>query len=487
MTKQLSRTPENMPQNKQAVLLLVDDDQLITESLGFILKKNYQVHIAETRSQAKEIIASMDQPPQLALVDLGLPPYPHQPDEGFLLIEDLLAFDSQMKILVLSGQSEEANMQHALTLGAVDFVPKPANPALLQARLQHHLMLQNVEIKHPKRIKDSAIIGDSAQMKALRQQIEQFSASIFPVLIEGESGTGKELIAKALHDESERADKPYLVINCAAISPDLLESQLFGYAKGAFTGATTKRNGFFTEAKDGTLFLDEVGEIPVDLQAKLLRVLESGEFYRVGETECQQSEARIIAASNKTLADEVKEGNFRSDLFYRLSILQINVPTLRDREKDSMLLRMHFQNFYEESIKHFSLSEEANKLWLQYDFPGNVRELRNIVIRLGTKYPGKIISRQQLEAELEIDFEKAEPANLKSAFSAGRFNDAWLMQEIKEGELILNEALSDLENHCINIAMQMYDGNLSKVAKVLHINRTTLYSRIQKNIGKGEG
>jgi len=486
MNEQLSRTPENMPQNSQAVLLLVDDDQLITESLGFILKKNYQVHIAETRSQAKEIITSLDKAPELALVDLGLPPYPHQPEEGFALIEDLLAFDPQMKILVLSGQSEESNMQHALTLGAVDFVPKPADPALLEARLQHHLMLQDIENKQSKRVKDSAIIGSSAQMKALRQQIKQFSSSKFPVLIEGESGTGKELIAKALHDESERSDKPYLVINCAAISPELLESQLFGYGKGAFTGATSRHDGFFSEAKDGTLFLDEIGEISYDLQAKLLRVLESGEFYRVGETVCQQSKARIIAASNKILIDEVKAGKFRSDLFHRLSILKIQVPALRERDKDSMLLRMHFQNIYEESIKHFSLDEAANKLWLEYDFPGNVRELRNIVIRLGTKYPAKIVNRKQLEAELEINVLTEGASKLRSGFDSGRINDAWLMEEIEAGDLVLDDALNELENYCINIAMKMYDGNISKVAKVLHINRTTLYSRIQKNVEKEE-
>jgi DNA-binding NtrC family response regulator len=486
MTEQLSRTPENMPQNNQASLLLVDDDQLITESLGFILKKNYQVHIAETRAQAKEIIASLDQSPQLALVDLGLPPYPHQPDEGFSLIEDLLAVDPQMKILVLSGQSEEANMHHALTLGAVDFVPKPADPALLQTRLQHHLMLKNVENQRAKNVKDSAIIGDSAPMKSLRQQIKQFCSSIFPVLIEGESGTGKELIAKALHDKSERSEKPYLVINCAAISPELLESQLFGHAKGSFTGASSKRNGFFSEAKNGTLFLDEVGEIPVDLQAKLLRVLESGEFYRVGETECQQSEARIIAASNRVLADEVKAGNFRSDLFHRLSILKIQVPALRERDKDSALLRMHFQNLYEGSIKHFSLNSDAAELWLEYGFPGNVRELRNVVIRLGTKHPGKIITRKDLVVELETDIKIDNKKDLTQTPSLECFNDDVLIKELKEGDFVLDDALNELESHCINIAMGMYDGNLSKVAKALHINRTTLYSRIQKNVEKGE-
>jgi len=488
MLQERSRTTDKIAPMEKAVLLLVDDDQLITESLSFILKKKYQVHIAETRAQAKKIISSLKAPPQLALVDLGLPPFPHQADEGFALVEDLLAYDPQMKILVLSGQSEEMNIQHALTLGAVDFVPKPADPGLLQTRLQHHLMLQYVEKQRSKSVTDSAIIGESAAMQALRQQIEQFSTSLFPVLIEGESGTGKELIAKALHEESSRKDNAYMVINCAAISPELLESQLFGHVKGAFTGANSNRDGFFSKAEDGTLFLDEIGEIPYDLQAKLLRVLESGEYYRVGDTECLKSNARIIAASNKSLADEVKEGGFRSDLFHRLSILKIHVPALREREKDSLLLRMHFQNLYEDSIKHFSLNDEANKLWIEYDYPGNVRELRNVVIRLGTKYPSRIITRDILEQEFEIkvEVEKEEVECLEKGFSSGRFNDVWLMKEISSGELVLDEALNELENHCINLAMGMYDGNLSKVAKALHINRSTLYSRIQKNTAKGE-
>jgi len=486
MLQERSRTTHKTAPMEKAVLLLVDDDQLITESLSFILKKKYQVYIAESRVQAKDIISSLKSPPQLALVDLGLPPFPHQADEGFALVEDLLAHDSQMKILVLSGQSEEMNIQHALTLGAVDFVPKPADPALLQARLQHHLMLQHVEKLKSKSVTVSAIIGESAAMQVLRQQIEQFSASLFPVLIEGESGTGKELIAKALHEESSRKDEPYMVINCAAISPDLLESQLFGHVKGAFTGANSNRRGFFSEAENGTLFLDEIGEIPYELQAKLLRVLESGEYYRVGDTECLKSNARIIAASNKNLADEVKEGRFRSDLFHRLSILKILVPALKERGNDRLLLRMHFQNLYEDSIKHFSLNDDANNLWLEYDYPGNVRELRNVVIRLGTKYPSKIITREQLEGEFEIEVEPEQAEKLKAGFKSGRFNDLWLMKEIGSGDFVLDEALRELENHCIDIAMNMYDGNLSKVAKVLHINRSTLYSRIQKNIDKGD-
>lgn len=459
-------------------VLLIDDDPLITESLGFILKKQYQVYTAESRAEARLLLAKLDEKPQLALVDLGLPPLPHDPAEGFALIEDLLAQDSQMKILVLSGQSDETNMHHALTLGAVDFIPKPADPALLQSRLSHHLMLQQVESKHQTPINTSAIVGESTSISALREQVSQFANSVFPVLIEGESGTGKELVAHALHQQSLRADKPYLIINCAAIAPELLESQLFGHAKGAFTGADKARKGFFEEADGGTLFLDEIGEMAYELQAKLLRVLESGEFYRVGETRCIKSQVRIVAATNRTLRDEVSGGNFRSDLFHRLSILKIQIPAVRERENDSLILLQYFLDFYAQSMKPVTLDSNATLAWQAYEFPGNVRELRNIVIRLCTKFPGKEIHKQQLLDEFE------EPLSQSDNFDNARqemFSSQLIQQELSNGELNLNNKLKELEDFVIQQAMKLYDGNLSKVAKALQINRTTLYSRMNKD------
>jgi len=461
---------------QKPILLLIDDDPLITESIGFILKKNFQVISAESRAEAKILLAKQDIKPELALVDLGLPPLPHEPDEGFALIEDLLAYDSQIKILVLSGQSDEANMHHALTLGAVDFIPKPAEPALLQSRLKHQLMLKQVEKKRLSTNKPSLIVGDSASISALREQIGQFANTVFPVLVEGESGTGKELVATALHQQSARADKPYLVINCAAIAPELLESQLFGHAKGAFTGANKSHKGFFEEAGDGTLFLDEIGEMAYDLQAKLLRVLESGEFHRIGETCSIKSQARIIAATNKTLQQEVAQGNFRSDLFHRLSILKIQMPPVREREDDSLLLLQHFLQFYADSIKPIKLDAQATLSWRAYDFPGNVRELRNIVIRLCTKYPDQTINNSQLQQEFEQNLNQ----DASNHTEQDMFSSQLIQQQISSGELNLNSKLKELEEFVIQQAMQLYNGNLSKVAKALQINRTTLYSRMQK-------
>jgi len=461
---------------QKPIVLLIDDDPLITESIGFILKKNFQIISAESRAEAKILLAKLNTKPELALVDLGLPPLPHEPGEGFALIEDLLAYDSQIKILVLSGQSDEANMHHALTLGAVDFIPKPAEPALLQSRLKHQLMLKQVESKRQSANNPSLIVGDSASISALREQIGQFANTVFPVLIEGESGTGKELVATALHQQSTRADKPYLVINCAAIAPELLESQLFGHAKGAFTGASKSHKGFFEEAGDGTLFLDEIGEMAYDLQAKLLRVLESGEFHRIGETHSIKSQARIIAATNKSLQQEVAQGNFRSDLFHRLSILKIHMPPVREREDDSLLLLQHFLQFYADSIKPIKLDAQATLSWKAYDFPGNVRELRNIVIRLCTKYPDQTINNSQLQQEFEQNLSQ----DASNHTEQDMFSSQLIQQQISSGELNLNSKLKELEEFVIQQAMQLYNGNLSKVAKALQINRTTLYSRMQK-------
>jgi len=266
-------------------LLLVDDDPLISDTLSFVLMEDFDVRCADSAASAMSSLRRGGTVPALALVDLGLPPAPHSPDGGFALIGELLALNPAMKVLVLSGQSERKNVAHALSLGAADFIPKPCDPALLKARLSHQLMILDAERSRSVVLpSDNPLLGASAVMRDLRTQIERYADTPFPVLVHGESGTGKELVAKLLHDVSDRACEPFLTLNCAAFTPDLLEAQLFGNAKGAFTGAVSARAGFFEDAGNGTLLLDEIGEFPVHLQPKLLRVLENGEFYRVGET-----------------------------------------------------------------------------------------------------------------------------------------------------------------------------------------------------------
>ena len=461
-------------------LLIVDDDPLITDTLHFVLSRDFEVHVADSRAQAASLLRQLDQPPQLALLDLGLPPVPHRPDEGFKLIGELLAHAPEIKIVVLSGQNDDANARHARTLGAVDFIAKPCDPERIKTLLLEALRMHAAEqAGDPGMRRACDILGESFNVAKLRQQISQFADAPFPVLIEGESGSGKELVAGCLHRLSARARKPYLALNCAAISPNLVEPTLFGYSKGAFTGAATSRSGYFEDASDGTLFLDEIGELPVELQAKLLRVLENGEYQRVGETQTRHSNARILAATNRDLRQEIKAGNFRADLYHRLGVFTIGVPPLREMGEDKLLLLEYFRDFYarQSGFQPFTLESRALMAWQAYPFPGNVRELRNIVIRLVTKYAGQTVGREQLQAELDAD-----AATLPDLTPSG---DAAAMQEHARKHLQLqahfdlDQTLKQWEQSYVEAALKMTHGNLSQAAKLLGVNRTTLYSRMQ--------
>ncbi len=463
-------------------LLIVDDDPLITDTLNFVLSKDFEVYVAESRAQVKSLLVQLGEPPQLALVDLGLPPVPHKPDEGFQLISDLLAYSAGIKILVLSGQNDEANARHARALGAIEFVSKPCEPEQLKSLLFNALMIRDAEITAaavPAPAGDIGIIGQSFTIDKLRQQIRQYADAPFPVLIEGESGSGKELVATSLHRLSIRAKKSYLALNCAAISPTLVEPTLFGYCKGAFTGANATRSGYFEDASDGTLFLDEIGELPLELQAKLLRVLENGEFQRVGETQTRKSNARVITATNRDLRQEVKAGRFRSDLYHRLSVFTLAVPSLRELGDDKLLLLEHFREFYarESRSKPFQLNDKARQVWQDYHFPGNVRELRNIVIRLTTKYAGQAITPDQLEAELDSD--TAFPSEIPLASDAKSLYEMARKQLQAQNNFNLDFTLKQWEKSYVEAALNMTHSNLSQAAKLLGINRTTLYSRMQ--------
>jgi DNA-binding NtrC family response regulator len=470
-----------MAASRRPLLIIIDDDPLITDTLHFVLSKDFEVCVADSHAQAKSLLRQLDAPPSLALVDLGLPPVPHKPDEGFKVIGELLAHSPTMKIIVLSGQNEEVNVKHALALGAVDFVPKPCDVKRLQELLNNALKLQNAELGEENAQHVSyGLLGNSLPMQTLRTQIGQFADAPFPVLIEGESGSGKELVASCLHQLSKRAKQPYLSINCAAISPTLAESILFGHTKGAFTGAVGANAGYFEDAGEGTLFLDEIGELPLEMQSKLLRVLENGEYQRIGETQARRSKARVIAATNRDLREEVREGRFRVDLYHRLSVFAVHVPSLKDLDEDRLLLLEHFKEFYasETEQKPFKFDAKAQARWLGYHFPGNVRELRNIIIRLIAKYAGQTVNDTQLAAELDL----MQPSNAQSFPNA---NDEQSLASHAQHHLQtqanvnLDLVLKAWETAYVNAAMKMTHGNLSKAAKLLGINRTTLYSRIQ--------
>jgi DNA-binding NtrC family response regulator len=370
---------------------------------------------------------------------------------------------------VLSGQDQKKYVESAKKLGAVDFVAKPCDVAELKVRLK-----QQLETEHRKPSEQQVIqgiVGKSPAIELLRMQIKQLADSPYPVLIQGESGSGKELTAQNLHSCSKRADFPFLTLNCAAFNGELLESQLFGHAKGAFTGATESRRGFFEEAGNGTLFLDEIADLPLDLQAKLLRVLENGEFYRLGETQARTAQARVLAASNKNLLDAIDEGLFREDLFHRLSVLTIHVPSMQDRDGDKLLLLEHFQMQMDPQLTGFKLDERAQALWQAYDFPGNVRELRNIIIRLSAKYPGQTVKEAVLEQEMRV---------MKSRPHGGEEKEM-LRDNLRKEGFQLNDELKRIEQQYIELALAENSNNMSKAAHMLGVNRSTLYGRLDRS------
>jgi DNA-binding NtrC family response regulator len=454
-------------------LIIVDDDPLIREGLAVAFADHFKVFQAESRTAAINLLRKLPDPPQLALIDLGLPPVPHRPEEGFQLIAELLAHSPNIKIFILSGQDDKSNARHARSLGAIDFIAKPCAPEKIKKYLDDALKVQDSVPENKDRDERLlGLVGQSPAMQALRSQIVMYAAIPFPVLIEGESGSGKELVAVALQKLASNPDSPFKVLNCAAISPTLIEPTLFGYSKGAFTGAANAQSGFFEEASEGTLFLDEIGEVPLELQTKLLRVLENGEYQRVGETTTRKSHARIIAATNRNLRDAVRAGTFRSDLYYRLNVFSINVPPLRELGSDKLVLLNHFRAYYAEQIKQspFELLPDALQYWEQYSFPGNTRELRNIVIRLTTKFPGKTVNQLQLQDE----FDPLETPEYRQAGTA----EESIKQQMQQGNFNLDNYLHQQEGYYIAAALELAAGNISEAAKLLGINRTTLHSRM---------
>jgi DNA-binding NtrC family response regulator len=356
--------------------------------------------------------------------------------------------------------------------GAFDYLTKPFKGDGLRLQVQRALeygKLQRENRNLRRQVRDkykfANLVGDSPQMQRIYRIIGKVADSDATVLIEGESGTGKELLARAIHFNSGRAHRPLVPINCGAIPKDLLESELFGHVKGAFTGATSSRPGRFELADGGTLFLDEIGEMSPDLQVKILRVLQEQEFERVGGTKTQKVDVRVVAATNKELEKEVEAGRFREDLYYRLNVIPITVPPLRDRTGDIPLLIHHFlalQN--ERRSTDDSLSNEAVEILCDYPYPGNVRELENLVERLVVLADGPVIGVDDLPHKI-----RATPPH------AGE-----IPLTIPPEGLVLKEVLEDLEHHIIDQALERSEGVKSKAAKLLGLNRTTLVEKLRK-------
>ena len=466
-----------MPDQKP-LLLIVDDDPLLGESLAFALADTFDVRLAASRPACLKELERLPRPPDLALVDLGLPPAPHRPGEGFALIRELLTRQPQLRILVLSGQDEQENARHARTLGALEFIPKPCEPSQLR-----QLLLKVLDSPPDAHAGASPLAGHSPAMEKLRQQIALCADSPYPVLITGESGCGKEVVAQwGLHRQTRRRQQPFLAVNCAALAPSLMEATLFGHTRGAYTGAHEAQAGYFEDAGEGTLFLDEIGELPLELQPKLLRVLENGEYQRLGETHSRRARARIIAATNRDLRQAVREGRFRADLYHRLSVFTLEVPPLRDMGADRLVLFTHFceQLAAQLGLAPPSLDSDAQARWLAYPFPGNVRELRNIVLRLITRYPGQALTPAQLLPELEQDEEAPLPAShLTDPADAEQLLLAASQHLAQAAPINLDATLNHWGRAYLEAALRRSQGNVSQAARLLGLSRSTFYNRLE--------
>ncbi|MEO7677779.1 MAG: PEP-CTERM-box response regulator transcription factor, partial [Verrucomicrobiota bacterium] len=368
-------------------LLIVDDDEEIRTQMKWALSADYTVLLAEDRPGALALFK--EHRPQVALLDLGLPPHPGTPEEGLATLADILTLNATTKIIIISGQGEKDNALQAVGAGAYDFLTKPAELDELKVILKRTYHVAGLERDYRQlqsRLKTNTfedMLGTSPQMQAVFNSIRKVATTDAPVLVLGESGTGKEMVSLAIHRRSARKDGPFVAINCSAIPETLLESELFGHEKGSFTGAHAQRKGRIESAEGGTLFLDEIGELPAPIQVKLLRFLQEQTIERVGGRQEIQVNTRVIAATHVDLKRAIADGRFREDLFYRLAVVVITLPPLRNRENDIPLIAQELLRRCALEIGKGSVSfdQDAIKAINRYTWPGNVRELENRVKR----------------------------------------------------------------------------------------------------------
>jgi two-component system nitrogen regulation response regulator NtrX len=439
-------------------ILIVDDEPAIRTALRGVLEdEGYRVTAVASGTDALAALA--DDGHDLVVLDIWMPGM-----DGLETLTEIKRVRPEATVVVISGHGTIETAVKATRLGAYDFIEKPlslektlltAAPALEHARLERENAALRARLSER-----SEIIGDSAAMRRLREQIATAAPSSGRVLIHGENGSGKELVARNLHALSTRRDQPFVEVNCAAIPDDLIESELFGHERGAFTGATARRRGRFEWADGGTLFLDEIGDMSVRTQAKVLRSLEEQAFERVGGKETIKVDVRVIAASNRDLTALIGEGRFREDLYYRLNVIPIEVPALRARREDIPLLVDHFIAVFchENGKPGKRLDGEALAYFLAYDWPGNVRELRNMVERLVIMTPGTVIGPVDLPPPLRPK-DAGEPA--------------------LAGERSLRDARDNFERAYILAELQVHDWNMTRTAERLGIERSHLYRKIK--------
>jgi two-component system, NtrC family, response regulator PilR len=450
-----------------AKILIVDDNPEVLKLIANILETNeYEV---ETVSRGESAIKKLDSNDyDMVLTDLMMPDV-----DGMQVLEHVKSRSTRTMCIILTGHGTIKSSVKAIKRGAFDYITKPISPSELLIIVEKALKFKNLEeenIRLKKELKGKYhyknIVGTSQVVKNIYDLIEKVSDTDGTVLITGASGTGKELIARSIHYNSQRSDKPLVVINCGAVPEALLESELFGHEKGAFTGAYKKRIGRFEMANGGTVFLDEIGEMSPALQIKLLRVLQEQQFERVGGTKTIHVDLRFIAATNKNLTTAINMEKFREDLYYRLNVIPIKVPSLKQRRSDIPLLidffLKKFQKTKDKKITGFS-QPAMDALWT-YDWPGNVRELENVIKRLTILCEGPVVNSDDL------------PENIRDVSGESRSDEEVIIGD----ELNLNEAVQDYEKRIILEALEKTNWVKSKAAKLLNINRTTLVAKIKK-------
>ncbi len=439
-------------------LLIVDDDESILLSMKWAFAQEYEILLAGNRQEALEIFKR--EHPALVTLDLGLPPDARGVEEGFLTLSSLISENPYTKVIIISGQEEKQNALMAIGQGAYDFFCKPVQVEEVSIILRRAFRVHQLESEHrtlqATRAEDSfmELIGTSSQIQQVFSIIEKVAATEAPVLILGESGTGKELVARALHGRSLRKAGPFIPINCAAIPETLLESELFGHEKGAYTGAHTQRKGRIEMADGGTLFLDEIGDLPSSLQVKLLRFLQEHTIERIGGRKEIAINSRVIAATNRDIDQAIRDGSFREDLFYRLGVVKIMVPPLRDREGDIALLSTTFVRKYAEENKKklLGLTKKALTALSNHKWPGNVRELENRIRRAVIMAQSSKIT----DDDLELD----------------------VVEE--SGRTTLREARERTDRELILRVLSENNWNLAKSASDLGISRPSLYDLMEK-------
>ncbi len=448
-------------------ILAVDDEEFIRMNLKNIFSgESYKLYLAENGRQAREIVKK--EQIDLALLDLNLPD-----TNGIKVLKELKVMQPDLLVIIITGYASVESAVEALKLGAYDYMRKPFKADAIKLIVRLALETQSLK-ERVKELKDSqsnagarTMLGESDAIHKVKHQIEEFAKhDSETVLVTGESGSGKELAALALHELSRRRSNEFIEINCASIPESLLESELFGYEKGAFTDAKQRKKGLFEKANGGTLFLDEIGEMSAGLQAKLLRVLENKKFRRLGGTQDIQVDLRIVAATNRDLQDAIREKQFREDLYYRLNVLRVEMPPLRERGQDILILARHFLELFNKKFnkKIEGFSKEASGQLMMYSWPGNIRELKNVVERICILQKGSMVSVENLPGEI------LNP-------SAAMMPDS---PDKNLGQMPLDEIMFNVELELIKKARTIANYNVSQTARLLKIPRETLRYKLSK-------